>query len=238
MYVKLDDLKSFISSALGPDYAAALTNYYGSLLDKIDSKWVIIKQSDLESASNGTVTNKETQCIQNEVAKLQSDAATRDEVMNVYRKNPLFIITSKGSDSDGNHYSLTPVSDDKAKSFATALAETKFFKTLDDCTTSDLKSSFMSGFTSTSTSDSTKSTGTIDLWVDGWSHNLNKFTVNIKSDATELTAEVKTKLNSNPTVTIPKGETTFDDLKSEIEKIQQSIMSSYESTVSATDYTY
>lgn len=47
------------------------------------------------------------------------------------------------------------------------------------------------------------------------SHNLNKFAINVKGDGTELTGEVKTKLNNNPTVTIPKGETTFDDLKSE-----------------------
>ena len=235
VYVKLDDVRSVISSALGSDYASAIDQYYGSLLKKIDGRWVVIKQSDLDSASSGAISNKESQCIQSEVVKLQNDASTRDEVMNVYRKNPLFTVASKGSDSDGNRYSLTPVSSDKAKSFANAFVETKFFKALDDCTSSDLKKSFTSDSTSTS---SDKSTGTIDVWVDGWSHNLNKVAVNLKSDTSELTSEFKTKFNNNPSVTIPKGETTFDDLKTEIQGIEEQLVSSYSPSSSASAYAY
>lgn len=237
VYIKLDDLRSVINGALGEEYAQLIDSYYGSLLNKIDGKWVVIKQSDLDELSSGSVSDKESQCIQTEVGKLQSDASLRDEVMNVYKKNPLFTIESKGSDSDGNHYLLTPVSSDKAQAFAKAVAETKFFKTVDDCTSTDLKKEFTDGSSSSSSSD--KATATLEVWVDGWSHNLNKLSLSVKDSEAELTSEFKTKFNVNPTVTIPKGETTVDDLKSEITKLEQQFTSSYDtSDLTSYDYSY
>ncbi len=237
VYVKLDDVRSVLSNALGSDYAAVFDQYYGSLLDKIDGKWIVLKNSDLAGASSGAVTSTETQCIQSEVTKLQSDATVRNEVMNVYQKNPLFTIASKGSDSDGNHYSLTPVSKDRANAFVKAFVETKFFKALDGCTSQDLKSSLESS-DSSSTSSTDATTGSIDVWVDGWSHNLNKISVNLKSSTTELSGEFKPKFNNNPSVTIPKGDTTFDDLKTEIQSIEDQFVSSYTTPTSVSNYAY
>ena len=235
-FIKVDDLRSLIKGALGAEYADAIDAYYGSLIDKIDGKWVVIKQSDLDELSSGSVSSKESQCVQDEIAKLQTDASLRNEVTDVYKKNPLFVVTSKGSDADGNHYSLAPVGDDKAKNFINALVETKFFKALDDCTSSDLKKEATDS--SSSSTSSSKATGTLEVWVDGWSHNLKKFQLNIKDSETELTSEFKTTFNNNPAVTLPKGETTVDDLKSEIQKIQNDLMSSYESSTTMYDYSY
>jgi hypothetical protein len=238
-YVKLDDLRSVINGALGEEYSSLIDTYYGSLLNKIDGKWVAIKQSDLDSLTSGSVTTKETQCMQDEVAKLQTDASLRNELTNVYKKNPLFTIESKGSDSDGNHYKLTPVSSDKAKSFLAAMVETKFVKALDDCTSSDLKSSLTDGVKDETSS--TKATGSLDIWIDGWSHSLNKVSLNVKDETTEITTEIKTKFNNNPTVTIPKGETTIDDLKSEISSLQEQFATPSSSTLNyedSYDYSY
>ena len=234
IYVKLDDLQSIIEGALGAEYAEMIDSYYGTLLDKIDSKWVVIKQSDIEELSSNSVSNKESECVQTEVAKLKTDASLRNELTAVYKKNPLFTIESKGSDSDGNHYSLTPVGNDGTKKFLNALVDTKVFKAVDDCTSSDLKKEVTADSSGSSTE---KSTGTLELWIDGWSHTLNKISLNMKSDSAELTSEFKTKFNNNPSVTIPKGETTVDDLKSEIENIQQQLTSSYDMS-DMTDYDY
>lgn len=235
VYVKLDDLRSVITGALGSEYSSMIETYYGGILDKIDGKWVVIKQSDLEELSSGSVSNKESQCIQDEAMKLQTDASLRNELTDVYKKHPLFTVTSKGSDSDGNRYNLAPVDNAKAKEFMNAVVETKFFKAMDDCTSSDLKKEFTDNVSSEESSD--KSTGSLDVWVDGWSHNLNKISLNVKDDDTEVTGEFKMKFNNNPSVTIPKGETTVDDLKTEIQKIQQEMLSAYSSS-SAYDYTY
>lgn len=234
-YVKLDDLQSIIKGAFGEEYAELIDSYYGTLLDKIDGKWVVIKQSDLDELSSGSVSDKESECVQTELTKVQSDASLRNELTEVYKKNPLFTIESKGSDSDGNHYSLKPSGGDATKSFLNALVETKVFKAVDDCMSSDLKKQVTSS--DSSETSTVTATGTLEVWVDGWSHTLNKVALNIKSDATELTSEFKTKFNNNPSVTIPKSETTFDDLKSEIEKIQQQFTTNSQAS-DMTDYDY
>jgi hypothetical protein len=146
------------------------------------------------------------------------------------------LFRSKGSDSDGNRYLLTPVSKDKAEAFAKAVVETKFFKALDNCSGSDLKKEFTD---SSSDSSSDNVTATLEVWLDGWSHNLNKLSLNVKDSEAELTSEFKTKFNTNPSVTIPKGETTVDDLKAEIQKLEEQFTSSYDSTeLSMYDYSY
>lgn len=238
VYVKVDDLKSLLDGLFGSEYSSMIDAYYGSLLDKIDSKWVVIKQSDLDELTSNSVSSKESQCIQDEIGKLQTDATLRNELTNVYKKHPLFTIESKGSDSNGNHYSLTPVSNDKAKEFANALVETTFFKALDDCTSSDLKKD-LTDSSSSSSSDST-ATGSLDVWVDGWSHTLNKVTLTVNDDKnkTDVVFDVNTKFNNNPSVTIPTGATTIDDLKTEIQKIQENMLSSYSSDYSMYDSSY
>lgn len=225
VFVKLDDVRSLLTASFSADEKAMFDTYYGSLLDKIDSKWVIIKQSDLESLSDGSVTTKETQCFQTEIAKIETDASVRNELSDLYKKHPLFTIESKGSDSDGNHYNLVPVTNAKAKEFAIAAVETKFFKTLDDCTSDDLKKSFTDSFNEASDQES-KTTGSIEVWVDGWTHTLKKVTVTSKDDTTDVVIEVKPVFNTNPSVTIPAGQTTVDDLKSEIQNILSGFLTS------------
>lgn len=229
-YVKLDDLKSVITNVLGSEYSDVIDTYYGSLLKKVDGKWVVVKQSDVSDLSSGSVNTEETQCVQTEVAKLRTDKSLQNELKSVYEKNPLFTITSKGSDASGNHYSLTPAGGDSAKNFTNALVETTFFKSLDNCTSTDLKKQLTDGATSEESSSST-ATGTFDVWVDGWSHNLNKIAFSVKDDNTEMTGELYLKFNNNSAITVPTGETTVDELKTEIQKIQQQMLSSY-------DYTY
>lgn len=231
LYVKLQDLRSTISQALGSEYSAMIDQFYGGLINKIDGKWVVLKSSDLATLTGGSVSSAETQCFENEIAKLQSDSATRDELIATYKNNPLFVVESKGSDSDGNRYSLTPVSDDKAKAFANAVVETKFFKALDDCSKDDLKKSFIDS-TNESTSDDTVADATFNVWVDGWTHELKKVAMSAKDDDGELNGEFKPVFNNNPSVTVPTGETTFDDLKSELESIASQLFASTdESTI-------
>ncbi len=240
VYVKLDDLRKVVTSVFGEEYSSMIEAYYGTLLDKIDGKWVVIKQSDLDELSSGSVTNKETKCVQDEFAKLQNDASLRNELVDIYKKNPLFIIESKGSDSNGNRYSLTPVAKDKAQNFKNDLVETKFFKALDDCTSTDLKKEFTDSTSDGSTAD--KATGSLEIWVDGWTHELNKVSLNIKDDEAELTSEFMTKFNNNPAVTIPKADTTVDDLKTEINRLQQQFTSGASSSTYSLgggyDYSY
>ena len=56
---------------------------------------------------------------------------------------------------------------------------------------------------------------------------MNKIALSGNDSDVEMAMEFTTKFNNNPTVTIPKADTTFNDLKAEIEKIQQQFISSY-----------
>lgn len=216
--VKIDDLKSVLNDALGDSAAASIDQYTGGLVAKIDSKWISIKTSDLDSMTSSS-SGKESQCMQSEIQKLRTDTALRDEVVAVYKKNPLFKVTSKGSDANGNRYNLEPI-EANGKAFAKALVETKLFKALDDCTSQDLKKALEDS----EGSSSSDTTGTLDIWVDGWSHNLNKVLLTTKGRTSNMTLDMSMKLNTNPTVTLPKADTNFSDLKKEIEKIQQQLV--------------
>lgn len=237
LYVKVDDVRSIVSSYLGSLYTEDIETYYDNILDMVDGKWVVIKQSDIEALSGSSVNTEESQCVENEITKLQTDKALRDELVQAYRDNPLFTIESKGIDSDGYRYRLTPVSKDEAKAFLDAVLETKVFTAVDDCVSQDLKDQLSS---SSSSSDNTSDTtvSTLDVWVDGWSHYLNKVSLTAKDDSNELTSQFWTKFNNNPSVTIPEADTTVDDLQTEFEKLQLQLMETYQSSSSLYDYTY
>lgn len=236
MFVKVSNLRSLLTEMFGASNAGAIDQYYGSLLGKIDDKWVEIKLSEIEQMNPGSTSNKQTQCVQNEIVKLREDASLRNEVMDVYKKNQFFKVESKGSDADGNRYSLTP-DKEKGKAFGKAVQETKIFKALDECYKGELKKSMEKE--STKTSSSELESYNIDIWIDGLSHNINKFSIGIKDKTAEMTTEFKTKFNNNPSVTIPKGETSMDDIKKEIEDVQKQMMSQYRSGDDLTDdYSY
>lgn len=223
-YVKLSGLRSAMDS-MGTEYVAMIDAYYGSLLDKIDGKWVVIKATDLDTLNGSDESSKETKCLENETAKLSKDAALRNELVAIYKANPLFVVETRGSDANGTIYRLTPVSSSEAKKFFTAVAKTKFVAALDDCVSENLAESIaaIASGADTTSSDNVH----IDLWIDGWSHTMNKVALNNKGSNAELSAEFTTKFNNNPTVTIPTADTTFNDLKAEIEKIEQQFMSAY-----------
>lgn len=235
VYIKLEDLKSVFAGVLGSEYSDMIDLYFGTLINKIDNKWVVIKPGDLKELSDDTIDDKETQCIQGAFAKLQTDKVLRGEMEDTYRKHPLLVVTSKGSDKDGNRYSLALADSDTVDKFVKASVETKFFKSVDDCVKTDLKKEF-SARQSSSSNSSDKTAITFEVWVDGWSHNLNKISFGIKNEEGELSSDFRMKFNNNPVITIPKADTTVDDLKTEIKRLQSQLASpSYDSSSSLYD---
>lgn len=230
-YIKVDGVQSAITGLLGEEYGTVIDEYYGGLLDKVDNKWVVVTLDDINELTNGELKNDEATCIQEKTMRVQTDAQAREEVMKVYGANPLFTIEAKGSDSDGNRYGLTPVSSQDAKKFFVAFIETQYFTAIDDCTTDNLKESFTDELDASESSLDDTTKATLDVWVDGWTHNLNKIVLTAKSeDEYEMNAEFKFKLNTNPSVTIPEAETTVDDIKAEIESALGDFMPQEEAT--------
>lgn len=222
-YVKVDDVRSLLTSLLGDSNSAAIQAYYGSLLDKVDTKWVGVSQKDLESLSGESVKSTESTCVQNEFAKLKTNASLRNELFTVYNNNPLFTITTNGNDADGNRYILTPVSNTEAKKFFTAVVDTTFFKAVDDCVSTDMRASFTNSFVDDELT-STTAKPKLELWVDPWSHNLNKAKLTTTEDTQSATVELKFALNATPSITIPKAQTTYSELKSMMGNVGEELL--------------
>lgn len=227
LYVKLEDLQKMLSAAYGEALASQLQLYYGSLLNKIDSKWVVITADDLSELTKNE-SSKETTCVQDEVAKLQSDAGKRSEFTKLLNDNFFIDITDKGTDSvDGvqsNHYSLA-FNKETYKKFLEGLKATTVFKAVDDCLTdTDLAGQVDQSIESlNSTTSDEKQQVTYDIWIGTWSHELIKLSAS-HSDAVSGTTQQLTlqpKINTNPQITIPTADTTIDDIKTEIETLTQ-----------------
>lgn len=63
---------------------------------------------------------------------------------------------------------------------------------------------------------------TLDVWVDGWSHSLNRVAFAVPDDEIEMNVDFKLEYNTNPKVTVPEAETIVDDIQAEIENLQDS----------------
>lgn len=224
LFFKLNNLKESVKEIFGAEIADLFMEYYKDLVTKLDNKWVVITKSEIENLSEDSTSNKESVCMQEQLAKLRTDADVRKEVLDVYKKHPFLKVESKGSDKDGNRYKLT-LNEDKANDFGKALVDTKFFKAVDDCTKEDLKKSMEKS--SPSSSSSSKTEGSVEIWVDGFSHNLNRVVVNVdgkeESGSVKTNIDVRTKFNTNPVVNMPKADTTLDDIKTEIEDLQEQL---------------
>lgn len=221
VYVKLEDVKKLIENAFSADSstAASLEQYYGKLIDKVDNKWVVIKYSELDALTNGSVKGSQVTCVMDQMDKLQNDATTQKELRKAYDDNRFLKVESKGSDTDGNHYVLTTDAE-KAKTYGKALKDTAFFKAVDDCLNGQMTKSVESPNKTTNT---TEETPVVELWVDGWSHNPNKMAISFKNKTSESKIEFKSKFNTNPKLSLPSGQTTINDIKDELQNLQDMV---------------
>lgn len=224
VFFKINNLKQSVQDVFGEEVADMFMEYYKDLVTKLDNKWVVITKSEIENLSEDSTSNKESVCMQEQFAKLRTDAGVRKEVLDVYKKHPFLKVESKGSDKDGNRYKLIP-DEDRANDFGKALVDTKFFKAVDDCTKEDLKKNMEKS--SPSSNSSSKTEGSIEIWVDGFSHTLNRVVINVdskeESGAMKMNLDMQTKFNTNPVVNMPKADTTLDDIKTEVEDLQKQI---------------
>lgn len=237
VYVKIDDLNVLIDKIYGADSVTAqdVKDYFDSFISKIDSKWVVLKYSDLDSLTSGAVKGSQVTCVVDQMNKLKTDSKVQNEIKDAYNKNRFIKVESKGSDGDGNRYSLT-VDETKSKDFGKKLQDTQLFKGINDCTGGQMNKTVDDS--SSDVSDVSSGDVTLDMWVDGWSHNPNKILMTVKSGSGEFTMELKPKLNTNPKVTIPTGQTTIDDLKTEIESVQEQMMPSYSTPYDVDDTSF
>jgi hypothetical protein len=202
----------------------------GSIIDglvaKINDKWIKISSDDLKQFSDTYATAKT--CVNDTVTKFRDDKSAVAEITNLYQKNPFIIIDKNLGQKDGSYEFQIKGNTTAANKFVNGLKDTKIYKSLKSC---DSTFSLDGIGDIADTDNSSSNNGTIDLWVDGWTHQITKASLNSKSDdGSELTGTIVPKYNQTFVITAPSTYISLSDLKSYIDETIQSISSSSNSS--------
>ena len=227
-YVKIAKLAELSDALLGEEAQAYLDkDSYDKLVSAIDGKWISISNKDIESFA-GESSNKELECVQQKFVSLRTDTGQQSELRDLYLKHPFIVTEYKGVEvvngAMTNHYVLKG-DENQAKEFTRGLKDTGLFKSIDGCVKEDLAKGIDEQLKDDTSSKDSKAEETVDYWVNMWNHHPVKFKVGIKEDKDQTTFVADTKLNSNPTVTVPKADKSLSELKTEINNLVESVVS-------------
>ncbi|HEY8885930.1 MAG TPA: hypothetical protein VIM31_00295 [Candidatus Microsaccharimonas sp.] len=235
LYFKLNDVKTLLTQVAGEGVDLSAFN---TVITKVDGQWIKISSSDLKSVSDEY--SKTQTCATDALKSLDQKAAT-DEITAVYKKNDFIAVGDKigVKDIDGVAslgYKVT-LDEAKAKTFYTALGETKVGKALTAC---DSSFSFKAGDLDSST-DTSKTTNDIQVWSSRFGHQLKELDITSKDQDTTATIVwnptfVKGVTVSAPTTSIPFSEVTTD-AENALTDYYTSLYSSYYSSGLTVDTT-
>ncbi len=225
LYFKVNNIKKTIDSFAGTS-SAAVDQYYGDLIKKIDGKWVRMTQSDLKEATKDS--GYDMSCMADTIGKISQKSYT-DEFVKLYKDNPYMTLKDTvGSESingaDTYHY-IASEDQAKSKAFAKAMKETAFYKELRGCVAAEKRDEFDKSADS-SNSDKKQPNTKYEVWVDKWSHKLKKFLVTVDENDTKVKFSGTMTDNDSQKVDTPTADTEFKDLKTEVEKLQNSMNTS------------
>lgn len=225
VYFKLNDVRKTMTSFAGEN-ASTFEQYYGSLIDKIDGKWVEVTAAELkEQAKDSGV---DTTCAMDKVGGIFEKPSYQKEFSDLYSKNKFMSIketlaseTINGHDS--HHYVLA-VDKSKSESYQKAIKETQWFKDFKSCYTDQTQAD--EAFSTSDSAVTTTADPKIELWVDKWTHLPTKFAVTQDQDGTKVMIEGVLTFSDTQAVETPKADTQFKDLQKEIESVQQQFQTS------------
>lgn len=209
---KLDDVATLIKEQFASyDTTGALSKAIDKMVAKIDGTWIKISADDLKSYSE-EASSAQT-CIGDATKKFKDDKEAISEISTLYQNNQFITVKKDLGSKDGSIGYEIESDKDKAKAFATGLENTKIYKALHDCDES---------FTISSddlAADESKATGTVQIWVDAWSHQFTKIELNGESDGTKVNATILPIFNKAVTVEVPTTSTTLTQLQEDFTQI-------------------
>ncbi len=219
-FVKVENLRSTLDEVSKSDPSMALyAQMFDGVVDSIDNKWISVSQSDLQKLSGTQPEDKELSCVEGKFEEFKKNSSQQKEVQSLFNKYPFLGVTQAGTETvDGvlsNHYVLKP-DEAKAKDFMSGAKNLTVFKNIDGCVAEDLAKQVDESAKESSKDTSSKSTQNIDYWVGVWSHEPVKLSIKSTEDSKTTTFEFKPKLNTKPTVTIPKADKSIIELQEEL----------------------
>jgi hypothetical protein len=230
VYIKVDGVEAAISSALESSGATeALPANFNDIIQKIDGQWLKITSDDLTDA---LPTYSDTQKCLSDVLSQWQNKTTRDELVNVYKKNPFVVVGDKiGEESGSVGYNVT-LSLDKTKSFTTDMKETVIQKTLSGCDTL-ADATDTDSYVKISDEDNAKT----EVWISKFQHDLTKLSHTATENGTTTTVTLRPVLNKPVNVNIPSDARSAAEVFAEITTLFQSY-SGYDSTYDDSIYDY
>jgi hypothetical protein len=191
---------------------AAQSALIDKLVAKIDGTWIKVSSADLKdfSATAGTAKT----CVNDTVKKFKDDKAAIAEVTDLYKKHPFFTISKKLGEKDGSLGYVIDGDTPALIAFGEGLKTTKIYTALHDC-----DNSFTIDTSKIDTSTTSNGNGTVELWVNSWSHQITKLSFNGTSDG-DTTSGVITPIYNQPVqVATPSTSVTLSQLKTDIEDL-------------------
>jgi hypothetical protein len=202
----IDDLINNYRSAI----PAESQPLFDKIIAKINDKWIKVSSDDLKSYSEDVA--KAQKCTTDAVKKIQDDAATKSELMAIYKNHPFITIDKSLGGKDGSFGYVLTSDKEKAKTFATALKETAVYKTLQKC-----DNSFTINENDLTKQDGKKgSKADVEVWVHQWTHQITKVVLKDDSSTNKTTMAIETTFNQPVTIATPKDATTLEQLQKDI----------------------
>lgn len=211
----VDTLLKDVRSSIAP----AEQGLFDQFVAKVNNQWIKVSASDLASVSADA--SKAQTCTSDAIKKVQNDKSYINEVGTIYQKQPFITIDKQlGSKDDSLGYSLS-IDDAKVKAFDGDLKNTRVFKLFQTC-----DPSLSIDQSDSSTTSSSSSNDKVELWVDRWSHQITKLTVDSKQDSMTASFLLQPKFNDKTTIiTTPKTSTSLKQLSKDITDLEQMRMS-------------
>lgn len=230
-YVQLKGVKDVMMQLSDGDPAAM--SMYGSLIELVDNKWVVITEKDIEELTGQPADKKRTQCVQQALEALQTDKKQQREVFDLYKRNPFLILTKQPDEVIGDRGAYrfsVRVASDKGDAFVKGLVNTTAYKNVNKCVDPEGKnSSITQGIEKNFTEHKKADKSTLDIWIDKSSRTLRNVVVTAKDDNAKDQAKFETTLGFKTPVSIsvPRADTDVKTLKTEYEKLSTKLRAQY-----------
>jgi hypothetical protein len=216
----LGDVSAYIKEQFaGTSAATKLNAAVDKLVAKVDGTWIKIGSDDLKLYSESY--SKTQTCINDALTKFGSDSAATSDLSALYQANQFILIKKDLGSKDGSIGYELGTDKDKAKSFVAGLDKTKIYTALHDC-----DDSFTLSADDLSTESTSSATGTVEVWIDAWSHQFTKVNLTVTSEGTKAIVTLLPTFGTPVTVAVPSSSTTFTQLQADLTDIYTDAVSS------------
>lgn len=194
---------------------------FDPIVAKIDNKCIHITAADAREANKDL--EKLQTCLNEVRTMVREDKDTTRELASAYKQHQFVRIDKELGSKDGALGYQVSIDEGVSKKFGEATKDSKIAKKIKSC------SNESSDTTRNDSTDSSKVTSEkTEVWVNRWSHTLQKLSTDVTDDGTNTKLDVKFDYGKKPAVEVPQGATPLKDVMKEIEALmpQDSVVAS------------